>query len=128
MSSNPLADAFSPNPGSVFGVLNDDDCQRMVERMDRPMTADEIGDACGLPRSTVYRKLERLVEANLAEKQLHPGGAATYRLTFDRVVLSVDDDGTDERELRIEVQEGAENAADQLAEMWSEVRSGRDGR
>ncbi|SFG88209.1 Sugar-specific transcriptional regulator TrmB [Halopelagius inordinatus] len=127
MSSNPLADAFSPNPGSVFGVLNDDDCQRMVERMDRPMTADEIGDACGLPRSTVYRKLERLVEANLAEKQLRPGDAATYRLTFDRVVLSVDD-GTDERELSVEVEQGAETAADQLADLWSEVRAERDGR
>lgn len=125
MSTNPLADAFAPDPGSVFGVLNDDDCRQMVERMDRPMTADEIGDACDLPRSTVYRKLERLVEANLAEKQLHPGEAATYRLTFDRVVLSVDD-GTDERELNVQVEEGAESAADQLANLWSEVRSERE--
>lgn len=127
MGSNPLADALTPDPGSVFGVLNDDDCQRMVERMDRPMTADEIGDECELPRSTVYRKLERLVEANLAEKRLHPGEAATYRLTFDRVVLSVEDAG-DELELSVEVKEGTETAADQLAELWSEVRAERERR
>ncbi|MFC6823530.1 helix-turn-helix domain-containing protein [Halopelagius fulvigenes] len=121
MSSNPLADALAPDAGSVFGVLNDDDCQRMVEQMDRPMTADEIGDECELPRSTVYRKLERLVEANLAEKRLHAGEAATYRLTFDRVVLAVEEE-TDGVALSVRVEEGAETAAD----LWSEVKAERE--
>ncbi|RDI70085.1 winged helix-turn-helix domain-containing protein [Halopelagius longus] len=127
MSTNPLADALAPDPGSVFGVLNDDDCQRMVERMDRPMTADEICDECELPRSTVYRKLERLVEANLAEKRLHAGEAATYRLTFDRVVLAVEEEA-DGLALNVRVEEGAETAADQLADLWSEVRAERERR
>ena len=124
MSTNPLSDALTPDPESVFGALNDDDCRAIAERMDRPMTADEIGDACDLPRSTVYRKLDRIVEAGRAEKRQHSEGAATYRLAFDRVVLSVD--RGDERSLVVRVDEGDGTAADQLASLWSEVRTEHD--
>ena len=59
---------------AVFGEL--------AARRDHP-TADQIHDAVrdrlpGLSRTTVYRVLETLVEAGLARKVHHAGGAARF--------------------------------------------------
>ncbi|WP_114576674.1 transcriptional regulator [Saliphagus sp. LR7] len=105
----------------VLAALYDDDCRAIVRNLEEPMTASEISDACNVPLSTTYRKLETMVEATLLEEltEIRSDGHHTtrYRLDFDQVTVSVDDD----RRLAVAVSRPARTPDERLADMWSEV-------
>lgn len=105
----------------VLAALHDDDCRTIVRNIEEPMTASEISDACDIPLSTTYRKLEAMVEATLLEEltEIRPDGHHTtrYRLDFEEVTVAVDDD----RRLEVAVSRPARTADERLADMWSEV-------
>lgn len=105
----------------VLAALHDDDCRTIVRNLEEPMTASEISDACDVPLSTTYRKLETMVEATLLEEltEIRPDGHHTtrYRLDFEEVTVAVDDD----HRLEIAVSRPARTADERLADMWSEV-------
>ena len=54
---------------AVFEALADPECRTILERLTEPMTAQEIIDACELPQTSCYRKLDHLVAADLVEKR-----------------------------------------------------------
>jgi predicted transcriptional regulator len=124
MSTNPLSDALAPDIQTVFAALTSDDCRRVLRSLDRPMTAQEIADACDLPRSTTYRKLDDMVDAGLLERRQAGREAATYTLAFDEVVVSVVDDGS--RDLDVAVSRQSGSASEQLSNMWEAVRAERE--
>lgn len=105
----------------VLAALHDEDCRAIVRTVEEPMTASEISEACDVPLSTTYRKLETMVEATLLEEltEIRSDGHHTtrYRLDFKEVSLSVSDD----RRLDVEISRPARTADERLAEMWSEV-------
>lgn len=81
---------------TVLAALEDPDCRALLEATaDEALTAGELIERCGVPRSTTYRKLERLTEAGLLEESIRisPEGkhANEYRRTFDDVTISLDD-------------------------------------
>ncbi|WP_416841296.1 helix-turn-helix domain-containing protein [Haloferax sp. DFSO52] len=118
MSSNPLSDAVEPDIQTVFDVLTSEQCRRVLQSLDSPMSATEIADECGLPRSTVYRKLQQMVGAGLLEKFDTQHGATRYYLGFDEVVVT-----TTGGELEVAVTSEATSASDQLSKLWSDVRT-----
>ena len=117
MSENPLADAFDPDTETVFGVLTSEQCREVLRALDRPMTAAEIADVCDLPRSTAYQKLEQMVEAGLLRKRTG-ADAARYAIDFREIVLRRPDG-----KLELSVRPPSRSAAEQLSELWGEVRA-----
>ncbi|WP_049985910.1 winged helix-turn-helix domain-containing protein [Halobellus rufus] len=117
MSSNPLANALEPDFETVFDTLASEQCWTVLRSLDRPLTAAEIAEACDIPRSTAYQKLEAMVEAGLLRKQQR-ADAARYVIDFEEVVVRRSDG-----ELELSVVSPSRSAADQLSDMWGEVRA-----
>lgn len=111
-----------PEPAAVLAALDDEDCRRIIRSLDAPQTAREISDACAMPLSTTYRKLDRLSDASIVEKRtrIREGGHHTtqYALAFDAVQFALDED----RELEVTISRPVRSADEQLARLWSEVR------
>jgi DNA-binding transcriptional ArsR family regulator len=63
-----MSDEFAAD--SVFEVLGDESTRRVFSLLDTPQSAQEIADDSGIPLSTVYRALDRLEEASLAERRI----------------------------------------------------------
>lgn len=88
----------------ILGLLDDADCRAILETTGgEALSATEICDACDVPRSTAYRKLDRLRDAGLVEESLRVrfDGKHTreYTRRVDDVVVSVGDEGGVELEL-----------------------------
>lgn len=84
---------------AVLSALGDDDCRRLLSLVARePMTVAELSQACDLPRSTVYRKLDRLTSERLVEEhaQVATSGrhANQYTCRVDDVEVDVGEAGT----------------------------------
>lgn len=122
MVRDPFADD-APDLQDVLDALDDRDCRTIVEALDEPMTANELSDACDIPLSTAYRKLDLLSEASLLEErvELRSDGRHTtkYALAFDevRIALAVD------RSLDVAIRRRAQTPDERLSELWSEVRT-----
>lgn len=52
----------------VLESLADDKCRAILTRLDDPKSANVLREECGFPRSTVYRKLDQLREAELVRE------------------------------------------------------------
>lgn len=109
---------------SVLDALDDEDCRDIIRALSEPMTAEEVSEACDIPSSTTYRKLDLLSEADLLAESVDvrsDGHHATcYRTDFQAVIVAL----TEARDLTVEVERPGEDAADRLASMWGEVRKG----
>lgn len=82
----------------LLAVLDDEDCRAVLAATsEESLTAKEITERCGIPSSTVYRKLDRLTDAGLLceELRLRRSGKHTreYRRCVDQVVVSLDESG-----------------------------------
>lgn len=121
MASNPLSDAVSPDVETVFDLLKTESARRIVCTVEEPMTAAEVADACGIPRSTAYRKLQAMAEAGLLRKQ-EGGDAARYAVDFE--VIAVRNLNGD---LELDLEVPTRSASEQLSTLWGEVRAEADG-
>ena len=54
---------------AVFEALADPDCRMIVGTAVDPMTANELAEACEIPLSTTYRKIDRLTATPLLEER-----------------------------------------------------------
>lgn len=80
---------------AILHALHDDDCRAVLDATgEESLSASELADACNLPLSTTYRKLETLTEAGLlAERtRLCPDGkhASEYVRVVEEVVVDAD--------------------------------------
>lgn len=121
MVSDPASSEDSPSLQTVLDALDDADCRAILRETADPMTATELIDACEIPRSTLYRKLERLSQASLVRERdtINPGGGrtTTYRRDFDDVTISMDDD----EGFSVSVERPPEKAEERLADIWSKM-------
>lgn len=82
------------DPSAVLELLSDPDCQAILAATGRPKTAAELREACDMPLSTVYRKLERLSDAALLEETRrlrdHGNHPVQYRRRLDGLHVSID--------------------------------------
>lgn len=121
MAPDPFA-PDSPDAQDVLDVLDDPDCRTIIERVEGAMTASELADACDIPLSTTYRKLDLLSEASLLEEriELRSDGRHTtrYTLAFDEVRVTLDED----RSLDVVVERRDRSPDERLSDLWSEVK------
>lgn len=105
--STPPAEETVRTEGAItelLAVLDDQDCRAVLEATgSEPLTAKEITQRCDLSSSTTYRKIDRLVDADLLAEEIRISGtgkhASEYSRSVDRVELSIGDAGT---ELQVE--------------------------
>lgn len=106
----------------VLAALDDSSCRAILRETDEPMTANELVDVCDIPRSTLYRKLDRLSAASLVREvvEVHPeGGRVTrYERDFDDVTISMEDS----EEFSVTIERPARRADERLADIWSKMR------
>lgn len=122
MVRDPSAGDDAPEVDAVLAALHDDDCRTILAELTEPRTAGELLERCEIPRSTLYRKLDRLVEATLVREgtEIRENGshASRYEVDFEEVILTRNGDV----EIDVEIERPAKRADERLAEMWSEVR------
>lgn len=113
----------APSLQTVLNALDDDDCRAILKATSEPMTAPELSDACDVPRSTLYRKLELLTDASLLRERetITPGGGRTteYERDVDDVTISVG-----EEEFSVAVERPSRDADERLADIWSKLGEG----
>lgn len=124
MVREPFAEEDEPALEDVLDALCDEDCRTIVRNLEGALTASDVSEACDVPLSTTYRKLDAMVDATLLEEsiEIRSDGRHTtrYRLAFDEVVLSLDE----ARRLDLTVSRPARSADERLASMWSEIGKG----
>ena len=115
-------DADEPAIEAVLQSLDDDKCRAILTTLHDPMSASELRAACDLSRSTVYRKLELLRDAELVREytEIRRDGpnATLYERDFTDIAIGIDD--TDE--FTIAINRPKENAEDRLATFWSAMK------
>jgi DNA-binding transcriptional ArsR family regulator len=120
-----VRDPFAPDEPDlqdVLDALDDPACRTIVEHLEEPMTASELSDACDIPLSTTYRKLDLLSEASLLEEQveIRADGQHTtrYVVAFDEVRIALAEDRT----IDVAIRRRTQSPDERLTELWSEVR------
>ncbi|ATW86860.1 putative transcriptional regulator [Halohasta litchfieldiae] len=110
----------------VLSTLGDEPTRTIIETLSEPMTATELSEACDIPQSTMYRKLDQLTEASLVTEstQIRESGQHTtrYELDFDEIAVQLSEEHT----LTTKIDRPArESTADQrLEELWAQIREG----
>ena len=108
----------------VLDTLGDEPTRRIIETLSEPMTANELSEACDIPLSTMYRKLDTLADASLITEttQIRQGGQHTtrYELDFTQIAVLVSEDHA----LTADIDRPSrESTADQrLEELWAQIR------
>jgi len=101
-SSNESSLKFWPEPVPVLVTRNETDVDievlvtalgnsrsgAILRQADEPMTAQQLSDACGVPLSTTYRKINRLEAAELLDETVSFDDrgrcVSRYERTFDK--------------------------------------------
>ena len=124
MVRDPSARDDSYQSEDVLGCLGDEPTRAIIQTLSEPMTANELSEACDIPLSTMYRKLDSLTEASLISEttQIRQGGQHTtrYELNFTEICVLLSEDHT----LQATIERPArESTADQrLEELWAQIR------
>jgi len=107
-------------PDAVFEALADSGCREIIEALDAPMTANEISEACDMPLSTTYRKVNTLQEASLVDEEVEVRNdgkhTSRYVLDFDRLSVTLNGD----HGLGVDVTR-PETRDERLENLWKEV-------
>ncbi|AUV84320.1 ArsR family transcriptional regulator (plasmid) [Salinigranum rubrum] len=119
MGDNSVSPEDSPELQDVLDALDDPACRAILRETIEPMTANELLDACDIPKSTLYRKLELLSFASLVREQetINPGGGRVtyYERSFEDVTISMDDTGV----FTVNVDRTPQSTDERLADIWS---------
>jgi len=119
MGDNSVSSEDPPGLQDVLDALDDPACRTILRETIEPMTANELLDACDIPKSTLYRKLELLSSASLVREQetINPGGGRVtyYERSFEDVTISMDNTGT----FSVNVDRPPQSTDERLADIWS---------
>ncbi|MFC6616137.1 helix-turn-helix domain-containing protein [Halopenitus salinus] len=119
MGDNSVSSEDPSELQDVLDALDDPACRTILRETIEPMTANALLDACDIPKSTLYRKLELLSSASLVREQetINPGGGRVtyYERSFEDVTISMDDTGT----FSVNVDRPPQSTDERLADIWS---------
>lgn len=119
MGSDPTQED-DPSIQEVLDALDDPDCRTILQQTAEPRTAMELHNACDIPESTLYRKLNLLSTASLVREliDIHPerGRITRYERDFDDVTISIDGE-----EFEVTIDRPARKADQRLADLWSKM-------
>lgn len=75
---------------AVLDAITDEDCRAVLDATgDRALTASEVSEACELPLSTAYRKLDALTDAGLVLERTRIRRSGKHTSEFVRLVEDV---------------------------------------
>lgn len=119
MVRDPATSEETPAFQDVLTALDDPDCRAILRETSEPMTAAELTDACAIPKSTVYRKLDRLSQASLVRElvEANPEGGRTTR--YERDVTDVTISVADDAEFSVAIERPPRRVDERLADIWS---------
>ncbi|MBX0288059.1 helix-turn-helix domain-containing protein [Halomicroarcula sp. F13] len=121
MGDNPGSTVDTPPFQAVVDALDDPDCQAILRETVDPMTATELTEACDIPKSTLYRKLDLLSTASLVRErdQINPGGGRVtqYERDFEDITISMTKSG----EFSVAVDRDQRTTDERLADIWSKM-------
>lgn len=110
-----------PDLQSVLDALDDPDCRTLLRELTRPMTAQELMDACELTQTTTYRKLDRLSDAGLVDgdTEVRQDGHHTtrYKRAFAGVAIWL----TGEETFDVTMISTTESAETRLTRFWRAI-------
>lgn len=89
LETPPSGESESPDTATVFRLLDDGDARAILRTLQEPRTARELMTACDIPRSTVYRKLDELVDAGLVDQRVRPSRNGNHASEYARTVEGV---------------------------------------
>jgi predicted transcriptional regulator len=122
MKRDPIA-VEAPELQDVLDALDDPDCRAILGQLDSPMAAKELSEACEIPQSTTYRKLDLLSDASLVDErtEIRDDGRHTTRYVadFEEIQVSLDEDGS----LDLSIERTESTPEERLSALWSEVRT-----
>ncbi|WP_324661957.1 helix-turn-helix domain-containing protein [Haloarcula sediminis] len=106
---------------ALFEALADPDCRDILAAVDEPLPARAVAEACDLPQTSTYRKLQQLSEAGLVaeETELRPDGHHTTTYVRDTTGVFVPLTGEDAFD--VECLRPRKSADERLALLWSRV-------
>lgn len=111
---------------SVLRSLDDDDCRAILKVLHDPKSVSTLLEECDLPRSTMYRKLELLREAELVREhtEIRRDGpnATLYERDFSDITIGIDDDD----EFTIDIDRPERRPEDRLATFFTEMKKNDD--
>lgn len=86
------------DPSVLLAVLVDEHAQEILSATSRnSLSAEELESTCGLSMSTIYRKIDRLLELGLLNEQFRVSTEGRHRREFqaniDRVELTYTPEG-----------------------------------
>lgn len=120
MADDPVRPTDGPALETVLDALDDADCRAILRATTDPMTANELTAALDTPESTLYRKLNLLVEASLVREdvRVNPDGGRTtrYQRDVEAVTVSVDEDL-----FEVSIDRPAKRPDERLADIWSKM-------
>lgn len=71
----------------TLSALSDSDCRELLRRLtDEPLTAEELSRVCGIPSSTLYRKLDKLVDGGLVDEKTKISTSGRNATLYERCV------------------------------------------
>lgn len=84
------------DPDRLLTILQDDDCRQLLAATaTKSLTATELARKCDIPSSTVYRKIEQLLNQDLLEESMRivTDGYHTkeYSLAIKEIKISIVD-------------------------------------
>lgn len=124
MVRNPSQRDETPVSEDVLDTLCDEPTRVIIEQLSEPMTANELSEACEIPLSTMYRKLDRLTDASLVAEstEIRRSGQHTTRYARDFTEISVS--VSEEHRLQTTINRPAKpsTADKRLEELWTQLR------
>lgn len=107
--------------GGLLEILSDEHARMILrETMKRPMSADELSDACDLSPQSVYRRTDQLTSLGLLDTEMQYDSEGhhfrTYTADPTRIVIDVAEDDVD-----VTVSQ-RERMADRFTEFVNQVR------
>lgn len=122
MVAGPLGSEEKPDLQAVLDALDDEDCRRIIEHLEEPMTAKELSQDCEMPLSTTYRKLDLLTDASLLSERtvIQSDGHHTtqYEIAFEKVAIELNED----HQIGVAIRRQPESTDERLETLWAEVR------
>jgi DNA-binding transcriptional ArsR family regulator len=121
MVRDPAPSENNPSLEAILNALDDSDRRYLLQETSEPTTANKLVVASGIPRSTVYRKLELLRDAGIIRGRdtINPGGGRTtkYERDFNDVTISMDNKG----DFIVDVEPPRRSVDEELADIWSKM-------
>lgn len=109
------------DPDELLELLGDEYVRSiLVVTSRRPQSVKEISDECGVAQSTIYRRLDDMVDCHLLEERTELVADGSHHRIYEAKLSHLDLEVAD-GELRIEM-DYEESAAERFTRIWDDIR------